>query len=140
MTDAATLVMTALEHAYNQDTDRALATLQTLAEEHGDAALFGAPAAFAVVAVHVLERLHPLAPGEMWAIGSLVRDIETANPASVFAARYVVATANRQADHALALLRAEASHPDDDRFPRAVLATLGLAASLMRAVLPKDAQ
>ncbi|MFE3202149.1 hypothetical protein [Embleya sp. NPDC059237] len=134
MTDPATLVMNALEHAYNRDIDRTLATLQAIVDEHGDAALIGAPAAFAVVAVHALKRLRPLRPGEMWGIHSLVPDIETANPADLFAARYIVATANGLTDNALALLRAETEHPDNDRFPQAVLATLGLAVSLMRAL------
>jgi len=137
-TDPYRLFMTALERALTGDTAGALRDLDRIAVEHGDQAVARIPGALAHVAVHALGSLHPVPRGGMWAIGSLVPDIEACDPARLFAARYVVAHANRDTDAATALLRAEIRHPDDDRFPAAIVATLALTVALVK-LMPNEA-
>jgi len=137
MTDAPTdLLMEAVEHGLANDTGAVLRILDRIVDDHGVAMLGGVVAGLGEMAAYALAQVQPLGPGDMWAIQSLVPDIDNADQADLFAARYVVATANGAKDIASALLRAEFVNAEPERIHKIVLGTFGLALSLLRLVPP----
>lgn len=138
MTDAPTdLLMEAVERGLANDTEAVLRILDRIVDEHGVPMLGGVIGGLGEMAAYALAQIQPLGPGDMWAIQTLVPDIDSADQADLFAARYVVATANRAKDIASALLRAEFVNAEPERIHKIVLGTFMLAISLLR-LAPAD--
>lgn len=135
MTDPPTdLFMQAVEEGLAGNTETVLRILDRIVDEHGVPMLGGVIAGLGQIAALALARLRPLGPGDMWATQSLVPNTDDQDPGDLFAARYVVATANGDNDTASALLRAEFVHAEPERIHQIVIGTFGLAISLLRLV------
>jgi hypothetical protein len=101
------LVQQALAAAIDGDTAQASAALDALGDGCTNTQMYGVCCAIAEAGRRILRKLYgsgaPSRPGDMWAIEELVPGAFHKDPADAFAARFLVAYANRDSSTCLAL-------------------------------------
>lgn len=131
------LTMRTIGAAMEGDSHNATVAMLTIGQEGDQADVYGACCAFAEIGKAALKKIYgdrspDPSRGDMWAMRIL--DQRKAEPAEVFASRFLVAYANDDRPQTVALFRAALASSDDD-YVSSVAQLLATAVGLSRTAL-----
>lgn len=137
---ASQLTFNALAHAVAGEGESAATALTTLGSQADDALMYGACCGLAETGKQMLKKIYgnqaPKNDGDLWIIEQLTPDAP-ADPAKMFALRFVIAWANGDTDTCLALFDA-ALNAGGDQYVDSVAALLKTVAGITRLALDQQ--